>query len=193
MASTITPPARSIFTKICPMHHLLPLLLALFACTASPGTDTTAAGAATADRAPVTTYYFIRHAEKDLTDRTDPALTAEGEARAREWARYFSNKDIDLVYSTQTQRTQRTAAPTAAAVGVEVRSYSPDELPGPAFRAATTGKNVLVVGHSNTIPDAVNRLTGKREFSDIDESEYGHLYRVTLRRGKAKVRHREFD
>ena len=175
------------------MHYLLPLLFALLACTASPTTDATNADVAIVDRAPTTTYYFIRHAEKDLTDRTDPALTAEGEERAREWARYFSDKDIDLVYSTQTQRTQSTAAPTAAAVGVEVRSYSPAELPGPAFRAATKGKTVLVVGHSNTIPDAVNRLTGKREFSDIDESEYGHLYRVTLRRGKARVRHREFD
>ena len=175
-------------------YPLFAALLFLLACT-SPQYDDAGTQSTTSsiDRAPTTTYYFIRHAEKDLGDSSDPALTAEGQARAQEWADYFANKKIDAVYSTNTQRTQSTAAPTARAAGVSVQTYDTSEVPGPAFRRATEGKNVVVVGHSNTIPDAVNALTGKRQYSDIDESEYGHLYTVTVKRGKAKVRHREFE
>ena len=175
------------------MPYLLFAVLLLFACSPPSERKPAAATAVGVDRTPTTTYYFIRHAEKDLTDRSDPALTAEGEARAREWQNYFADKNIEAVYSTNTQRTMSTAGPTARAAGVEIRHYSPADVPGPAFRAATAGKNVLVVGHSNTIPDAVNQLSGEQTYSDIDESEYGHLYTVKLRKGKAKVKHREFE
>ena len=41
-----------------------------------------------------TTYYLIRHAEKDRTDATNPnpSLTITGEQRAQNWAEYFKDK-----------------------------------------------------------------------------------------------------
>ncbi|HLU81326.1 MAG TPA: histidine phosphatase family protein, partial [Flavobacteriaceae bacterium] len=57
-----------------------------------------------------TTYYFIRHAEKDLSEPTnnDPHLTEEGLKRAAFWAKYFADKNIDKIYSTNYSRTIQT-------------------------------------------------------------------------------------
>jgi 2,3-bisphosphoglycerate-dependent phosphoglycerate mutase len=42
------------------------------------------------------------------------------------------------------------------------------------------GGTVLVVGHSNTIPGIVNFLTGKNEYKNFEETEYGNLIIVTV-------------
>ena len=57
-----------------------------------------------------TIYYFIRHAEKDRTDlkNKDPELTEIGIQRAKKWADYFDNIDLDLIYSTNYKRTRQT-------------------------------------------------------------------------------------
>lgn len=130
-----------------------------------------------------TNYYFIRHAEKDLSDPSNrnPNLTEEGEARAERWRDYFKDKEIDAVYSTNYLRTMRTAEPTARAIGVTIQKYNPSELYSEDFQKATKGKNVVVVGHSNTTPGFANKASGKTaSFAPIDESEYYHLYQVSL-------------
>ncbi|WP_339848415.1 phosphoglycerate mutase family protein [uncultured Dokdonia sp.] len=130
----------------------------------------------------ITNYYFIRHAEKDLSDPSNrnPDLTIEGEERAERWKAYFSDKDIDAVYSTDYIRTMRTAEPTAVANNVEIQSYNPSELFSEDFKVDTAGKNIVVVGHSNTTPNFANAALGENSFKDIDESEYFHLYHVQL-------------
>lgn len=131
----------------------------------------------------VTNYYFIRHAEKDLSDPSNrnPDLTAEGEARAERWKEYFVDKNIDAVYSTDYLRTMKTAEPTAAANNLEIKEYDPSQLNSTEFKMATKGKNVVVVGHSNTTPNFANAALGEEStFKPIDESEYYHLYHVTV-------------
>lgn len=130
----------------------------------------------------ITNYYFIRHAEKDLSDTSNrnPDLTPEGEARAERWKDYFTDKDIDAVYSTDYLRTMRTAQPTALANQVTVIKYNPSDLFSTDFKMDTAGKNIVVVGHSNTTPNFANAALGETLFKDIDESEYFHLYHVQL-------------
>ncbi len=130
----------------------------------------------------VTTYYLIRHAEKVTSDPSDqnPTLTAEGEARAIQWKEYFDDKDIEAVYSTNYIRTMNTAAPTAQANNLEIIDYSPSVLYDNAFAIATEGKNVVVVGHSNTTPNFANAILNTQEAPVIDESDYGNLYIVTV-------------
>lgn len=142
-----------------------------------------------------TTYYFIRHAEKDLSDPSNrnPKLTTQGEERAQEWMNYFKDKNIEVVYSTSYERTMNTALPIANAAGLLINNYDPSELYSTDFQKETKGKNVVVVGHSNTTPAFVNKILGSTTYSDIDESEYGHLYTVTVTDGKASVSHKELD
>ena len=48
-----------------------------------------------------TTYYLIRHAEKDRTDKTNrnPNLNSNGLERAKKWAEHFKNIDLTIVLS----------------------------------------------------------------------------------------------
>ena len=58
----------------------------------------------------ITTYYLVRHAEKDRSNPEDknPNLTAEGLQRAERWNTVLSNIRFDAVYTTNYNRTQQT-------------------------------------------------------------------------------------
>lgn len=129
-----------------------------------------------------TTYYFIRHAEKDRSDpeNKNPELTEGGQERAQNWMRVFEDVALDAVYSTNYNRTQQTAAPTAQSKSLEVRSYNPRTLNDSTFSADTQGKKVLVVGHSNTTPSFVNAVLGTKTYPSIDDSNNGNLYIVRV-------------
>jgi len=98
-----------------------------------------------------TVYYLIRHAEKDRTTlNKDPELTKKGLERAYNWAKIFENIDFDMISSTNYKRTQQTALPTASEKNLAIQKYDPSNLYDQDFKEKTTGKTVLVVGHSNT-------------------------------------------
>lgn len=135
------------------------------------------AGVARAQDAPIVVY-LVRHAEK-LDDTRDPPLTEAGKARAAELARVLGDAGITHVWSTDFDRTRSTAAPTAHARGIAVRSYDPSksrEFVGELLR--TPGRH-LVVGHSNTTPALVEALGGEPG-TPIADSEYDRLYLVVL-------------
>ncbi|WP_299682098.1 phosphoglycerate mutase family protein [uncultured Dokdonia sp.] len=129
-----------------------------------------------------TTYYLIRHAEKDRSDseNRNPSLIAVGQERANRWATVFKDVSFDMIYSTNYARTQETAAPTATQKGLEVQSYDPRTLFDENFQKATEGKTVLVVGHSNTTPMFANAILKEEQFEQIDDTNNGNLYIVTL-------------
>lgn len=129
----------------------------------------------------VTVYYCIRHAEKDRSDTTNknPNLTEAGAGRAQNWAKVLTNVAFDAVYSTDYNRTQQTAAPTAEAQGLKVQSYDPRDLYNTEFAQATAGKTILVVGHSNTTPVFVNKVLAKETYPWMDDNNNGGLYIVT--------------
>lgn len=137
-----------------------------------------------------TTYYFIRHADKDTSDKTnrDPHLTKAGHARSENWSTVLSHVKFDMIYSTNYHRTRETALPTASKNNLELTIYDPRNINLETFLSKTKGKNVLVVGHSNTTPMFVNALIGEQKYPQIDESIYGNLYIVTFK-GDTKVSH----
>ncbi|MBC8756199.1 histidine phosphatase family protein [Kordia sp. YSTF-M3] len=127
-------------------------------------------------------YYLIRHAEKDRSDKKnkDPKLTKEGNNRAVYWSDVLKNVKFDAVYSTDYNRTKETAVPTAEANELELTLYHPFKIDFKQFLANTGGKTTLIVGHSNTTPDFVNRLLNEEKFEHIDDSNNGNLYIVTI-------------
>lgn len=126
----------------------------------------------------VTTYYLIRHAEKEVSDKSNrnPHLTEVGKERALAWKAIFKEVAFDKIYSTAYHRTEETAAPTATDQQLVVEGYDPRNLYNAAFQSATQGKTVLVVGHSNTTPVLANKILGKETYANIDESIHGNLY-----------------
>lgn len=128
------------------------------------------------------TYYFIRHAEKDKSDKTNrnPNLIMEGVLRAAKWSLVFDHVNFDAVYSTDYNRTRETAKPTAEKKGLDITIYDPRNMDVKTFLETTKGKTVLVVGHSNSTPTFVNSILGTKKYQNIDESNNANLYIVTI-------------
>lgn len=130
----------------------------------------------------ITTYYLVRHAEKDRSNSEDknPNLTTEGLQRAERWNTVLSNITFDAVYTTNYNRTQQTAAPIAKKNNLRPIIYEAREMKNDSFINDTNGKTVFIVGHSNTIPQIVNTLIGTKKYSDINDNENGSLFIITV-------------
>ena len=132
-----------------------------------------------------TTYYVVRHAEKETNTMTgDVPLSAAGKERAEALAVQLRHKNIQHIFSTPYTRTTATAKPLSEALGVPIAPYAVDTLDRFVNRLKAVKKgNVLVVGHSNTIDDTMNLLLGEKRFTDFPDSLYGVLY-IIRRKGK---------
>ncbi len=135
----------------------------------------------------ISTFYFIRHAEKDRTDpeNHDPELNQDGLMRAVRWAEVFDPIDIDVIYSTNYERTSMTAAPTSVKKNINVKYYDPRDLDVVAFKNENSGKNVLVVGHSNTTPTFVNNMLGFEKYEQMDDDDNSSLFIIRIIDGEA--------
>ena len=109
-----------------------------------------------------------------------------GEQRAELLARLFGSKvgsaRIAAVFASDTRRAQRTAEPLAARLGVQVKTVPAGDVPGllRQIRSQYRGRNVLVVGHSNTVPEIVRRLSRDGRVPPMGEDEYDTIYVVTV-------------
>lgn len=135
----------------------------------------------------ISTFYFIRHAEKERRDPTnnDPELNQDGLGRAMRWAEVFDAVPLDAIYSTDYERTTMTAAPTAVKKDITVQYYDPKNFNMEQFKADHLDKRVLLVGHSNTTPDLVNKMIGEDLYSEIPDYDNSQLYIVQIVDGKA--------
>jgi 2,3-bisphosphoglycerate-dependent phosphoglycerate mutase len=140
-----------------------------------------------------TTVIVIRHAEKEAVN-PDPPLSPPGQARADLLARMYGATQgvgrVDAIYVSNTQRSRLTAAPLASRLGLTPIVAPSDDSKGLAHRVLreNSGKRVLIVGHSNTVPLLVAALSGRDDIPKIDDQDYGEMYIVTVPRiGDANV------
>ena len=130
----------------------------------------------------VSTIILIRHAEKAEAHSKDPSLSAIGLQRAEALVQLFKDTPIALFYTTPYKRTAETITPIAKANGKEVLTYNPSDKKSIAEMIyAGKGKKMMIVGHSNTIPQMVNTLIGKNQFATLDENDYGKLFIVVFK------------
>jgi phosphohistidine phosphatase SixA len=135
--------------------------------------------------ASTTVVLVMRHAEAG-GEGADPLLSAAGEARAARLAALFAAAPglaPDGIIVSEHRRTQETARPLATALGVPVIVVPAEEPAQTARRALKEfrGQRVLVIGHSNTVPDIVRNLSHD-PVPAMAESEYGTLYVVAVPR-----------
>lgn len=156
---------------------LVALPLALAACAASPPSKRPMHEAAR--------YVVVRHAEKEtgpLSTPADPALTDAGRQRAMRLARSLEGESVVAVYTTPYLRTRDTALPTARAHGLVPVEYDPRQTAETfvdALRSAHPVGTVLVVGHSNTVPQIAAALCAC-EVAPMSEDEYEHRFIVDI-------------
>jgi broad specificity phosphatase PhoE len=110
-----------------------------------------------------------------MTTGNDPELSEAGKARAEKLAAMLA--DAVAIYTTEFRRTKDTAAPLAAKIGVKVEPVTSKDVSAVVakIKSHTTGA-VLVVGHSNTVPQIVKALGGS-EIKMADD-EYDSVYFV---------------
>jgi broad specificity phosphatase PhoE len=127
-----------------------------------------------------TTVIVVRHAES-VQGGEDPPLTEAGTARAKALAEALKNANIAAVFVTKYARSKDTAqfvvAQTKAPVFiVEAKAYG--DLAA-KIRSGYANKTVLVVGHSNTVPEIVKELTGA-EYPQIKHEDNSPMFIVTI-------------
>jgi phosphohistidine phosphatase SixA len=152
-----------------------------------------------------TTVFLVRHAEKAAEPAQDPPLLETGNVRSQQLARILGKARIKAIYTSQFLRTKQTAEPLAKQSGVAIMTMpirmdpsNPREVSQQSIRELTErvyeakGESVLIVGHSNTVPEVI-RMLGGDIAPTIDEKEFDDLFIVTVyARGKAKVTHLKY-
>jgi broad specificity phosphatase PhoE len=126
---------------------------------------------------PATTVLLVRHADRQ---GSDDALSREGIARAQALAQVAGKWGITAIFTSDAARTQQTAEPTAEALGIKPVAVTGVAELVEAIRTSHQGRNVLVVGHSNTVPQIIAALGGPAV--TIGESEYDNLFVLTIYR-----------
>lgn len=140
--------------------------------------------------------YVVRHAEKEtgidpVTMKTfgDPPLSLAGQERALKLKEILGSKNIKHIYSTNTLRTISTAKPLKELqlnMPIIIYSNKPDSFA--LFIQEIKGikkGDVLVVGHSNTVDDIVNKICGQTVVpGDLKDYEYDNLF-VLKRKGNS--------
>lgn len=128
-----------------------------------------------------TVCILLRHAEKENVG-TDPDLSSTGKLRAEELKRLLGNVHVDNIYTTAYNRTRQTAIPLAESKGIVIKEYAPaatfaaTQLFINNILAQNQGKVVVIVGHSNTVPEMVKVLSNNTLNVTISEIQFDNIF-----------------
>jgi len=128
--------------------------------------------------------FVVRHAERADTGMSqmkgpaDPPLSARGEARAAKLAEMLRESGVSAIYVTEFRRTRDTAGPLAKKLQLAIHQNPSGDTGALVrkLRGAHANDIVLVVGHSNTVPEIIKALGGPPV--KIAENDYDNLFIV---------------
>ena len=129
--------------------------------------------------------YLVRHAEKSTEPANDPHLTKQGKQRAETLKDLLKNKKINAIFSTETNRTIQTTTPLNRLINIPIQHYGNDSLPGFLQSVIGSKKNVLIVGHSNTLIPMIGSLNLPYAIKNIADNDYATLFIIKVKGGKA--------
>ena len=171
-------------------HLVLAIALAALCATAVPSY-------AQAPGSQPATVILVRHAEPALQPPDDPGLSPAGAKRAQDLAAALRDAGVTSILTSLFRRTRETAQPLARQLGIAPDAapilldrgrITPETLAGHVRTLAAgvqrrPGGVILIVGHSNTIPDLIFALGGPR-LADICEPVFDNLFVLTPAGGK---------
>jgi broad specificity phosphatase PhoE len=147
------------------------------------------------------TCYIVRHAEKDQATgagnatNNDPALSEAGKVRALVLKDELKSKHIRYIYSTNTIRARSTAQPLSEEINIPVQGYNTKDSLDIFINAVKKihKGSVLIVGHSNTVDDIVNKLCNETKVTgDLAESQFDNLFIIKYRGKKIRFERRKY-
>jgi phosphohistidine phosphatase SixA len=133
------------------------------------------------------TVLLVRHADVDsITGAPDSEpLNVNGQKRAETLAQIAGPLRVDAIFTSAAVRTKETARPLAAKLGL-VAQVATANL-ATQLGSGVVGKVVLVVGHSNTVPQLIQALGGPAS-PTIVPSQFDNLFIVAVTGpGQAKM------
>ena len=136
----------------------------------------------------MTSVWVVRHAEKQLDQGDDPALTDQGTARARRLATLLDRTQPAAIYATEWRRTRDTVQPLAERLSIPIQTVdakATDRL-AKKILAEHEGQTVVVAGHSNTVNRLIAALGGP-VMPDLADSDYDNLFLVTICGSQVKL------
>jgi broad specificity phosphatase PhoE len=132
------------------------------------------------------TVFVMRHLNTPA-GASDPDLLPEGQRRAALLARWFRRGERPAaIYVTDYRRTRQSAAPLAAALHLTPIVYNPADTPALIARVRAEHGNVLIIGHSNTVPDIIAALGGARP-EPLGHDDFGDIWRVNADGATARL------
>ncbi|MBA3655881.1 MAG: histidine phosphatase family protein [Gemmatimonadaceae bacterium] len=137
-----------------------------------------------------TTVIIVRHAEKGIDDPRDPSLTQSGRERAIALRDVLIDANVSAIYATQYRRNRQTAEPLAQQLGLTVIERPVNAANSATYAAdiarevlnTNQGKTVVIVGHSNTVPQIVQAFS-RVAVKAMEDSEYDHIFIVVVPAG----------
>ncbi len=136
-----------------------------------------------------TKIWIVHHAEKSTNHPTNPDLSTEGQKRALDLAAHLRKHNINAVFISNFKRTQQTAQPTANKNNLQPIIYDPSNLNllVENIKAKQSGKNILIIGHSNTLLETVEALGAKKPVDKLTDDDYDFIFLVKLQTGKPAI------
>ncbi|MGB7922923.1 MAG: phosphoglycerate mutase family protein [Pyrinomonadaceae bacterium] len=131
-----------------------------------------------------TTVILVRHGDRDNLTVPNPDrdlhLNRAGKERAKTLAQVLGEVDIKAIYVSSAVRTVETAAPLAEKLD-NMRTTPINEASDIKHDIMTNhaGEAVLVVGHSNSVPELVSQLSGET-MPPINDKKFDHMFVVTV-------------
>jgi broad specificity phosphatase PhoE len=121
------------------------------------------------------TVFLVRHAEK-LSPARDAILSPRGHKRADCLAHTLGDAGIQVIFATGLVRTQQTAKPLARKLGLKANTVEYKDTAGLVEKLrGMSDKTVLVVAHSDTLPEIIEKL-GAGKVGSIKEDEFDRLF-----------------
>jgi broad specificity phosphatase PhoE len=140
-----------------------------------------------------TVVIALRHADIDLPPASaDPPLNGAGLTRAAALVHHLGLSRVTAVFASTFERTQATARPLATQLGtaVQVRPATPTLDLATEILDSHRGETVVVVGHSNTVPQLAADLGAAFPTAPFAESDFDNLLWITVpETGHADVHH----
>lgn len=127
----------------------------------------------------LTKIYVLRHA--DRTPVGDD-LSVLGLKRASDLKRYLLPTNIKALFSTNTVRTRKTVQPMVTPL-MPVQIYEPIPALLTKIKTNFNGKRVVVVGHSNTVPQIITACGCVSPFPaiGIPDNQFDNLLLLLVR------------
>jgi phosphohistidine phosphatase SixA len=134
-------------------------------------------GGGAADRIPRPPRGARRHGGRREADEGRRPGSFRSRPRAASLATALKDAKVTAIFATEFKRTQQTAGPLAKALGIEITVVPADHTADLVKRIKGAKGNVLVVGHSDSVPEIIKAL-GVAAPVTIADSEFDNLFLV---------------